>query len=268
MLVNRPPVLCRRAALAFAGSAVLLLAPPALAADRPVVAAAASVQFALEEAAAAFADASGQQVRLSFGSSGNLRTQILQGAPFEIFLSADEEQVLALHREGRTEDEGQIYALGGLVLVAPHGSPVAVDEGLEGLREAVEAGEVRHFAIANPEHAPYGVAAVEALEHAGLKEQVEPLLVYGENVAQAAQFALSGSAQGGITAYSLALSPEVSVRGSYALIPEDWHHPLRQRMALLTDAGPVAREFYGFLRSEAAGEIFARHGFVRPAQGS
>jgi molybdate transport system substrate-binding protein len=237
--------------------------------EAPVIAAAANVQFAIEELATAFQQETGRSVRLSFGSSGNLRRQIAQGAPFQLFLSADEAFALALHRDGLTEGGGALYALGRAVLIAPSGSPLQVDGELRGLAEALEKGVITRFAIANPEHAPYGIAAMQALEHAGLWEPLQPFLVLGENVSQAARFALSGNAQGGIIAYSLALAPSVQQRGArFELIPEDMHGPLHQRMVLIRGAGETARAFHDYLLSDTGRAIFRGHGFgLPPRQG-
>jgi molybdate transport system substrate-binding protein len=233
-------------------------------ADIPVVAAASDLHFAVEEIAAAFTSETGMQVRLAMGSTGNFARQIREGAPFQIFMAADEQFVLDLHRDGFTRDEGTLYAIGRIVMVAPHGSPLAADGELGGLEAALEAGEINRFAIANPEHAPYGKRAEEALRHRGLWAKIEPHLVFGENVSQAAQFALSGNAEGGIIAYSLALAPDIEARGTFALIPEHWHEPLRQRMALLGGAGPVAEAFYDFMQTPAARAVMERYGFTLP----
>ena len=122
------------------------------------------------------------------------------------------------------------------------------------------------FAIANPEHAPYGQRAEEALRKAGLWETLRPRLVLGENVSQAAQFALSGSTQGGIIAYSLARSPLITKRGTFALIPAEWHRPLTQKMVLMRGAGPTATAFYGYLQGPEARTILHNHGFVLPTE--
>jgi molybdate transport system substrate-binding protein len=127
-------------------------------------------------------------------------------------------------------------------------------------------GRIQHFAIANPEHAPYGRAAEQALRTQGLWEAIQPKLVLGENVSQAAQFATTGSAQGGILAYSLALSPTVGGLGSYVLIPAEWHEPLRQRMVLMKGAGEAAQAFYRYLQAPAARMIFRKYGFVLPGE--
>jgi molybdate transport system substrate-binding protein len=232
--------------------------------DAPVIAAASDLQFAVEEIAAAFAADTGMRVRLSMGSTGNFARQIREGAPFEIFMAADEQFIFDLARDGFTRDEGDLYAIGRIVVQVPHGSTLVPDGTLESLRAALAGGRITRFAIANPDHAPYGMRAREALAHAGLWEAIRPFLVLGENVSQAAQFALSGNAEGGIIALSLARAPQVASRGTHDLIPEDFHAPLRQRMALLDTAGPVAEAFYGYLMQPAARDILARHGFALP----
>lgn len=255
------------AALAGAGALCLALAaaPAEAAGDQaPLVAAASDLQFALPEVAAAFEAETGRSVRLTFGSSGNLARQIRQGAPFQLYLSADEDYVLALAGDGLTRDRGAPYALGRIALLVPAGSPLALDGSLGDLRAALADGRLERFAIANPEHAPYGRRAEEALRHAGLWPAIEPHLVLGENVAQAAQFATSGNAQGGLVAHSLALSPRVAALGAAELVPADWHSPLRQRMVLLKGAGPVAERFYGYLGGPAGRAILERHGFGLP----
>lgn len=236
--------------------------------EAPLVAAASDLQFALEEIAEAFRGETGMAVRLSFGSSGNFARQIRHGAPFEMYLSADEEYVLDLAHDGFTRDDGVLYAVGRIVIIAPHGSPLEADGALDGLAAALDEGRVSRFAIANPEHAPYGARAAEALRHRGLWEAIEPFLVFGENVSQAAQFATSGNAEGGIVAYSLALAPRVSALGSFELIPDEWHEPLNQRMVLLKDAGPDAERFYDYLQAPAARTILRRYGFVLPGEES
>jgi molybdate transport system substrate-binding protein len=240
--------------------------PGARAQTAPLVAAASDLQFALEEVAARFTAETGQAVRLTFGSSGNFARQIEQGAPFELYLSADEDFVFRLADGGYTRDRGTLYAIGRIALYVPHRSPLDPDEGLVGVEAALEAGAIRRFAIANPEHAPYGRAAEQALRHLGLWERLQPHIVLGENVSQAAQFAVTGNSQGGIIAYSLALAPSVRERGRFALIPEDWHEPLSQRMVLTHRATPAAELFYDYVQSEPARQIMRRYGFVLPGE--
>ena len=205
-------------------------------------------------------------MRITYGSSGNFFRQIAQDAPFEMFLSADEDFVFKLASQGLTADRGALYATGRIVIFTPTGSPVSADERLIDLTRAVRDGKVTKFAIANPEHAPYGRAAMQALQKVGAWNAIEPRLVLGENVSQAAQFASSGSTQGGIFAYSLALAPVFADKGKFALIAEDLHEPLRQRMVLTRKATPVAREFYQYLQQPAARAVFRRFGFVLPGE--
>ena len=233
--------------------------------DSPAIAAASDLQFALEAIAVRFRAETKKEVRLSFGSSGNYFRQIGQGAPFQLFLSADEDFVFRLQQAGKTEDRGVLYATGRIVLFAPQGSPLHVDEKAAGLKAAVAGRQIRRFAIANPDHAPYGRAAEQALRKLGLWDALQGRLVLGENVSQAAQFATSGSTQGGIFAYSLALSPEIAKLGRYVLLPEDLHQPLRQRMVLVKGAGETARALYAYLQQPAARKILAHYGFVLPA---
>ncbi|MDP3522695.1 MAG: molybdate ABC transporter substrate-binding protein [Hydrogenophaga sp.] len=228
------------------------------------IAAASDLKFALEDIAAQFEKTTGQRLRLVFGSSGNFFTQIQQGAPFHLYLSADEAYVFKLADAGLTADRGRLYALGRIGLFVPKGSPLKADGGLQDLARALKAGEVRKFAIANPEHAPYGARAREALQHAGLWDALMPHLVLGENISQAAQFAASGATQGGIIAQSLALAPHIAAQGSFAPIPATWHQPLAQRMVLMKNAPPAARAFYDHLATPAAQATLARHGFGLP----
>ena len=230
------------------------------------VAAAADLKFAVEEVAARFTADTGRTLRLSFGSSGNFTRQIQEGAPFQLFMSADEDLVFRLADAGKTEDRGTVYATGRIVLFTPNGSTVAPDAEMRDLGAALKDGRLKRFAIGNPDHAPYGKRAEEALRKAGMWDSIQPRLVLGENIAQAAQFAVSGDAQGGIVAYSLVLSPQLSGKGRYVLIPQDWHQPLRQRMVLLKGADESARAFYAYLQQPRAREVMRKYGFILPGE--
>lgn len=239
-------------------------APAAQRTSSPLVAAASDLQFALGEILERFRRDTGIEVRVTYGSSGNFARLIAQGAPFELFLSADESFVFALAERELTRDRGALYATGRIVLFAPEGSPLVPDPQLEHLARRLADGSSGRIAMANPEHAPYGRAAQQALQALGLWQAVQPQVVLGENVAQAAQFAASGNADGGIIAYSLALAPALRDRGRYALIPESLHAPLRQRMVLLRHASPAAARLYEYLRSPASRAILARYGCELP----
>ena len=254
--------------LAFLTVAALLAGPgSARAGKAPPIAVAANLQVAMEEIAEAFEADTGETLKLTFGSSGNFARQIRQGAPFELFFSADEQYVRDLAGDGFTGDEGALYGIGRIVLVVPKtGSPLKADGSLGDLKSAIAEGRVSRFAIASPEHAPYGLAAKQALQHGGLWESLQPHIVLGENVSQTALFATSGNAEGGIIAYSLALSPNVMTIADHALIPADWHAPLNQRMVLLKDAGPVAERFYAYVQTPPARAIFRKYGYVLPGE--
>jgi len=248
------------------GLLALLCASLAPSAEVPTVAAAADLKFALREIAAGFQTQTGRSLKLTFGSSGNFTHQIEQGAPFELFLSADENYVFRLAEQGLTKDRGVPYAIGRVGLFVPHGSVLKADPKLQDLTAALAAGRIKRFAIANPEHAPYGRAAQAVLKTAGLWEKIRPQLVLGENASQALQFAASGASQGGIVPLSLSLVPQIAALGQFALLPAEWHaqEPLRQRMVLLRSAGATAETFFSYLQQPAAREIFLRHGFSVP----
>jgi molybdate transport system substrate-binding protein len=239
------------------------LALPVRAQAEPArVAAASDLQFVLPEVAAAFHRAGAQRVQLSFGSSGNFARQIQQGAPFDLFLSADEGFALRLADAGLTRDRGVLYALGHIALVVPTASTIGLDAQLAGLRRDWD--RVQRFAIANPELAPYGRAAREALQRLGLWEMAQARLVLGENISQTTQFVATGAAQAGIVSLSLATAPAVAAVTRHLPLSRTLHEPLRQRMVLLKGARPDAAAFHDFVAGAEGQAIFARHGFARP----
>lgn len=240
---------------------LLLLQFPAHATQPPRIAAAASLQFVLPEIVAAFQRETGVGMRVTYGSSGNFRQQIVQGAPFEVFLSADEQYAADLVRLGLTIDSSRVYALGRIAMIVPKGSDIELLPDLSGLRSAIDRGSLKHFAIANPEHAPYGRAAREALESLDLWQTIQPFLIKGENASQATQFAISGSSEGGIVPYSLAISPAIIRFSENIPIPESHHQPIRQHMVLLRSASEFARQFFEFLGGAEASAIFIRNGY-------
>jgi molybdate transport system substrate-binding protein len=238
-------------------AAIFLSVGSAYSAEIPAIAAASDLKFAIEEIAARFTAESGKKLRLSFGSSGNFARQIEQGAPFELFLSADDSYVRRLVEKGLTRDEGRSYATGRLAIVVPKNSQISLDEKLDGLRGA----KINRLAIANPEHAPYGRAAEEILRNLGLWEKLKDHLVLGENVSQAAQFAAGGSTDGGIIAYSLVKAPGMAEKTRHQLISAELHKPLDQRMVLMKNAEMNAQLFFDYLQGPAAREILASYGF-------
>ena len=246
-----------------AGPAALAALGRAHAAPAPVrVAAASDLKFALAELVQHYERQDARSVQFSLGSSGQFAQQIRQGLPVDLYMAADESFVDQLADAGLTRDRGVLYALGRIAAVVPADSSVLLDAGLTGVRAA--GATIAHVAIANPEHAPYGRAARQALERLGLWPWAQPRLVLGENIAQATQFVTTGAAQLGITALSLALAPEVARLARHVLLPERLHNPLRQRMVLLKSATPQAVDFYEFLQTPAARGILRRYGFTLP----
>ena len=234
------------------------------------VLAASDLKFALTRIADDYRKLSGQTIQLTFGSSGNMARQIQQGLPADLFMSADESLVLQLAANGQTRkiasgvDPGVLYALGRLALVAGKDSVTPLDAQLNGVRDRWQ--QMGKFAIANPEHAPYGRAAQQALQALGLWSAVQTRIVLGENIAQATQFVTTGAASVGITALSLAQAPELQGQLRYIALPESLHAPLRQRMVLLAGATPAAVDFYGYLQQVQARAVLARYGFTVPAK--
>jgi molybdate transport system substrate-binding protein len=248
--------------------ALLGATPVGARADAPIVAVAANATAAAEALVERFREVSGHTVRLSFGASGTLARQILRGAPFELFLSADEARVQRVVEAGFTRDEGAVYARGRLVLWVPRGGRLALQFGtgaeLADLAAILGDARVRRVAIANPEHAPYGRAAREALEHAGLGPAMSGRLVLGENVAQAARFAASAAVDAALLPLSLAIREPLSSAGTHALVPAAWHGPLRQRMVLLRRAGEAASTFYAFILGPEGRSLLQAYGYSVP----
>jgi molybdate transport system substrate-binding protein len=237
---------------------------PAEAGDAPAIAAAASLRYALDEISKRFEKETGKSVKLTYGATGNLVHQIEASAPFQALFAADDESVKKLAKAGLTDGEPVVFARGQLSVAAPKGSPVAIDADLKGLKEAIAAGKVKHIAIANPETAPYGRAAREVLKKEGLWDQVQPLLVIGENIGQAATFISTGAADVGFIAQSLAISAELSPKLTSAVVPEAWHEPIDHGLALIKGAGPTAKSFVEFVRGPNGRAVLESGGFSVP----
>jgi molybdate transport system substrate-binding protein len=228
------------------------------------LAAAADLRFALDEALQPFR-AANTSVRIEaiYGSSGKIATQIRNGAPFDIFLSADRAFAEALHKDGFTAGAPRLYAVGHLVAWSAD-----AQLGRLPLAQLVRDARVKRFAIANPEHAPYGMRAMEALRSQGLQGAAQPKLVLGDNIAQAAQFIETGAAQAGLIALSLVLSPALRGKGAYTRVPEAWHSPLEQALVVTRRAqdNPLAHAFVAHLESPAARSMLRRYGFALPGE--
>ncbi|MCL1067751.1 molybdate ABC transporter substrate-binding protein [Shewanella olleyana] len=266
MTVSRRSLLgIQRVLLSSLLGLVTLVSCSVHAAKPPAIAAAANVKFALDEIVTNFTAETGLKLRVSYGSSGNFVAQIQHGAPFEMLLSADEFYVQQLHKAGKTDSDGDIYAIGKLALVAPNNSSLKLDPQLTGLAEAVKQGEIKRFVIANPAHAPYGERAQALLTEQQLWSDLKSTIIMGENVSQAAQFALSGSAQGGIVALSLASAPQFTKMGRYVEIPQSFYQPINQRMVMTPKAGDTTKQFYQYMQTSAAQQVLKSYGFGFPA---
>ena len=242
---------------------VLLCRPAIASADDIAVAAASDLHFAIKELIVEYEKQTGHHVKLSLGSSGNFYAQLQQGAPFDLYFSADIGYPKKLEEAGLTVP-GSLYryAVGRVVLWAPKQSPVEVSKGLTVLRDAA----VRKIAIANPKHAPYGRAAVAAMERSQVYAEVKDRLVLGENISQAAQFIESGACDVGIIALSLAMAPIMKSAGSYWLIPAEAHPPLEQGAVIMKQSKQqdAARHFLQFMQSPQGQEVMTRYGFTLP----
>lgn len=242
---------------------LVMTAHTAYAGEKITIAAAADLKFALDEVVVLFNKSHpADRVETIYGSSGKFHTQIQQGAPYDMYFSADIAYPQALKAEGLAASDAQPYAVGRIVLwSASH------DASRMTLASLVDPA-IQKIAIANPKHAPYGKRAEEALKAAGVWDKVEPKLVYGENVAQTAQFVQTGNAQVGIIALSLAVSPELAKQGGYALIPDTLHQPLEQGFVITgrAAANPLAQTFARFMTSREARVVMARYGFVLPGE--
>ncbi|MGA7872895.1 MAG: molybdate ABC transporter substrate-binding protein [Candidatus Binatus sp.] len=227
------------------------------------VAAASDLTFVFNDVAARFHDQTGNTVKLAYGSSGNFFAQIQNGAPFDLFFSADLSYPEKLEAAGLAEP-GTIYeyASGKLVMWAPNSSKLDLSRGLAALLDP----GVRKIAIANPQHAPYGIAAVAALRHAAIYDQIKSKLVLGENISQTAQFVQSGNADAGLLALSLALAPAMKNSGRYVEIPAADYPPVIQAGVILKSSHhkELANRFLKFLKQPETAALMERYGFSIP----
>jgi len=237
------------------------ISPGSLAAEKLMIAAASDLKFCLDEIVTSFRQThAGTDIDVIYGSSGNFKTQIEQGAPYDLYFSADIAFPRELAKAGLASSEVQPYAIGRLVLWS-----LTLDASALHLSDLARA-DISKIAIANPQHAPYGKRAEEALRASGTWEKVEPKLVLGENIAQTAQFVQSGNAQVGIIALSLVLSPELAGKGSYSLVPDSLHQPLEQGFVITQRASSnaLAKKFADYIGQPATRQLMARYGFALP----
>jgi molybdate transport system substrate-binding protein len=230
-------------------------------AEEVTVAAASDLNFAIKEIIQKFEQSTGHKVRLTLGSSGNFYAQIVNGAPFDVFLSADINYPAELEKSGKAVPGSTFtYGIGAISLWVPKDSRIDVERlHMKALLDP----SVRKIAIGNPEHAPYGRAAVAAMQTAKIYDQVKSKLVLGENISQAAQFVQSRAADIGIIAFSIATSGPMLGTGRHWRIPSNMHPPIEQGAVLLKRGGTAARAFHEWLRGPEAQKVFEKYGFGR-----
>ncbi|MEO6284416.1 MAG: molybdate ABC transporter substrate-binding protein [Dyadobacter sp.] len=228
--------------------------------DKIVVATAANVQYVMKEIQKEFAKETGEEIQIVVGSSGKLTAQIREGAPFDVFVSADTKYPQEIFKNGGSDEKPKIYATGSLVLWSK-------DMAQPELNIAILATEkVKKIAIPNPRNAPYGEAAIEVLKTQNIIEKTEKKLVYGESIAQTAQYISTGSVEAGFNALSIVLSPEMKNKGHYIVIDSTLHKPIQQAAILLKHSEDSPKKesstkFYRFLYSDKAKQIFKKYGY-------
>jgi molybdate transport system substrate-binding protein len=245
----------------------LLIVPMLAWGEEITVAAASDLNFVFREVAARFEHETGNTVKLSFGSSGNFYSQIANGAPYDLFFSADIDYPRRLEAAGLT-DPGSLYsyALGRLVLWTSNDSKIDVQQGLKCLLDP----QVRKIAIANPAHAPYGRAAEAALKREGLYDKVAGKLVLGENISQTAHFVETGNADVGVIALSIALSPEMKGKGKYYIVDSKLYPQIVQAAVVLKSSQKkqTAQRFLEFVKSPTISALMKQYGFDSPGSGA
>ena len=226
------------------------------------VAVAANMKDAFSEISTAFKSTGKPDLRIVYGSSGNFAAQILNGAPFSLFIAADEYFPLELYKKGKTIDEGAVYAIGKLALLVKTSSGIALTDNRADIVKAV--GMANKIALAKPELAPYGKAAVEYLKAEGLWDLAKNKLVYADNIGVATSYVVSGAADMGFTAISLAKSPEVTKETNFLAVNSRLYEPIKQRMVLMKGAPQEALDLYRFMQGSRAKAILQKYGYTTP----
>ncbi len=224
------------------------------------VAAAADLQFAMQDIAARFQKETGKTAKVIYGSSGNFFQQVQNGAPFDMFFSANLDYAKKLEAAGLTEPGSFYqYARGKIVIWVRNESKLDLSSGLQVLLDPA----VKKIAVANPLHAPYGQAAVAAMQKENIYDRVKDKFVLGENISETASFVVSGSADAGIVALSLALSPNMKDKGRYAEVPGDDYPPIEQACVIIrsSKSKDTAQQFLSFIKTAAIADVLRSYGF-------
>jgi len=246
----------------------LLLFSSCVFAQVTTIAVAANMKDAFSEIITAFNSTSKSEksdraeMRVVYGSSGNFTTQIMNGAPFNLFIAADEYFPLELYKSGKTVDEGIVYAIGKLAIITKKSSGIQLLNSKAEIAKAIQ--QANKISIAKPDLAPYGKAAVEYLKAEGLWDLAKSKLVYGDNIGVATTYVVSGASDIGFTAVSLAKSPEVAKETSFLLIDPKLYEPIKQRMVLIKGAPQKAIDLYRFMQTLQAKAILQKYGYTTP----
>ena len=231
-------------------------------AQQATVAVAANMKDAFSEINTAFKATGNSNIRIVYGSSGNFTAQIMNGAPFNLFISADERFPIELYKQGKASDEGVVYAMGKLALISKHSAAMSLANDKTELMRVIS--KANKIAIAKPELAPYGKAAVEYLKAEGLWDTAKDKLIYGDNIGIATMYVVTGAADLGFTALSLAKSADVAKETSFILVNSKLYEPIKQRMVLIKGAPPEAAALYQYMQSPQAKLILQKYGYSTP----
>lgn len=246
----------------FAAFIALIFWAGSVSAQTATIAVAANMKDAFTQILAEFKTLDSSGLKVVYGSSGNLSTQILNGAPFDLFVAADEQFPLELYKSGKTLDEGALYAVGKLVLVTKASSQIDLLNTKSGITNAIA--KANKVAIAKPELSPYGKAAVEYLKAEGLWDKAKGKLVYGDNIGAATTYVLTGAADLGFTALSLAKSDVIAKETRFLLLDAKFYQPIKQRMVLMKGAPLEVVNLYRFIQSPQGKTILQKYGYTTP----
>ncbi len=241
---------------------LLIMCAPSLWAQPVTIAVAANMKDAFTEIYNAFRAAGKPELRVVFGSSGNFTAQIMNGAPYSLLIAADEHFPLELYRSGKAVDEGAIYAIGKLAIVAKKSLNLPSAASKADIAAAIT--KANKVAIAKPELAPYGKAALQYLKSEGLWDLAKDKLIYADNIGVATMYVASGAADIGFTALSLAISPELMKTTSYSTLNHSSYEPIKQRMVLMKNPPAGAVDLYRFMQSAQAKSILHKYGYTTP----
>jgi molybdate transport system substrate-binding protein len=231
-------------------------------AQAPSVAVAANMKDAFVEIATEFKSSNKSEMKVVYGSSGNFAAQIMNGAPFNLFIAADEYFPLELYKSGKTVDEGTVYAIGKLAIIAKKSSGIQLLDSKAEMAKAIQ--RANKISIAKPDLAPYGKAAVEYLKAEGLWDLAKNKLVYADNIGVATAYVVSGAADIGFTAVSLAKSPEVAKETNFLPLSPRLYEPIKQRMVLIKGAPQEVVDLYRFMQTPETKTILQKYGYTTP----